>query len=45
MNAGLHDVDQVTLLTLARLGITAGAPGSAAWAAAATTTTACTPND
>ena len=26
MNAGLHDVDQVTLLTLARLGITAGAP-------------------
>jgi len=37
MNAGLHGAGLFALLTLARLGIAAGAPGSAAWAAAATT--------
>ena len=37
-NAGLHGAGRFALLTLARLGITAGAPGSAAWATAATTT-------
>jgi len=38
MNSELHGADRFALLTLARLGIAAGAPGSAAWAAAATTT-------
>ena len=38
MNAGLHGAGLFALLTLARLGIAAGAPGSAAWASAATTT-------
>jgi hypothetical protein len=38
MNAGLHGAGRFALLTLARLGIAAGALGSAAWAAAATTT-------
>jgi len=38
MNAGPHDAGRFALLTLAGLGITACAPGSAAWAAAATTT-------
>ena len=38
MNAGPHGAGRSALLTLARPGIAAGAPGSAAWAAAATTT-------
>ena len=38
VNAGLHGAGLFALLTLARLGIAAGAPGSAAWASAATTT-------
>jgi hypothetical protein len=38
MNAGPHSAGRFALLTLARLGIAAGAPRSAAWAAAAPTT-------
>jgi hypothetical protein len=34
MNAGPHGAGRFALLTLARLGTAAGAPGSAAWAAA-----------
>ena len=37
-NAGPHEAGRFALLTLTRLGTAAGAPGSAAWAAAATTT-------
>ena len=37
-NAGHHEVGRFALLTLTRLGTAAGAPGSAAWATAATTT-------
>jgi hypothetical protein len=37
MDAGLHGAGRFALLTLAGLGIAAGALGSAAWAAAATT--------
>jgi len=38
MNAGPHGAGRFALLTLAMLGIAAGAPGSAARAAAAPTT-------
>jgi hypothetical protein len=44
MNAGLHDAGRFALLTLARLGIAAGALESAAWPLRPPPPP-CTPND